>query len=657
MHVMFAELNTTIAESDVKNAIKDLKSGKSGGEDLLINEFFVSGQNTLLKYIVPLFNYVFKSGIFPKVWSDGLLVPLHKKGSYSKPENFRGITLLSVLGKLFTRVINTRLNIWAEKYGVYVEAQYGFRTGRGTVDCVFILQNVISNFIQNGKKLYALFVDYSKAFDYIVRENLWYKLINLGIKGEILDIIRSMYNCVKTRVFTNGEKSDTFCCNLGVRQGECLSPFLFSMYVNDLEEKLAGTGAGVTFEDMKILLLFYADDVVIFSESAQGLQSGINSLHEYCNRWKLKLNTEKSKVMVFRKGKSIIRDKWFFGDKELSIATKLPYLGVIFTSNGSFAVAQTTLADKAGKAVYLLYRRISQFKNLKPKYMLDLFDKYISPILNYGCEVWGFQSSPHIERVHLKFCKSVLGVKTSTQNDFVYGELERVPMQIIRYFRIVKYWLKIVHGMKSYYVSRLYYTSLQNIDRDNKPNWVRSVKTLLLTHGFGEVWYNQGVGDIDAFVKLFKQRSFDMYKQDWNSRLQDSSRARFYRSIKPLHSYSLYLNIVVPKQHRMALCRLIVSSHSLKCESGRWARPVVPAERRYCFKCPNKIEDEYHFLVECSMYTDIRRELIPRYYWTCPSMFKVQQLFSITSPRVLKGLAKYVFLAFKIRQSEISENN
>ena len=96
----------------------------------------------------------------------------------------------------------------------------------------------------------------------------------------------------------------------------------------------------------------------------------------------------------------------------------------------------------------MLYNRISEFKNLKPSVTMDLFDKYVSPILNYSCEVWGFHNAPDVERLHLSFCKRLLRVKKTTQNDFVYGELGRYPMYIFRYIRIIKYWLKIVTGKK-----------------------------------------------------------------------------------------------------------------------------------------------------------------------------------------------------------------
>ena len=157
-------------------------------------------------------------------------------------EHFRGITLLSVLGKLFTRLHNNRLQSWAENYGIYVEAQNGFRPGRGTTDSIFILHCLINKLLDKNKSLYTFFVDFNKAFDYVIRENLWYKMIKAGVNGKILTIIRSMYNCVQTKVFSNGVMSDPFYCSLGVRQRDCFSPFLFSLYINDLEDYLKVPG-------------------------------------------------------------------------------------------------------------------------------------------------------------------------------------------------------------------------------------------------------------------------------------------------------------------------------------------------------------------------------------------------------------------------------
>ena len=186
-------------------------------EDNLLNEFFIHGSPHLLSCTLRLFNCVFESGHFPEDWTIGLLVPLHKKGSMHSADNFRGITLLSIISKRFTRLLNNRLRKWAEEYGVYVEAQGGFREGRGTTDSIFVLTSLIQHFLNHGKSLYVAFIDFSKAFDYAVRENLWFKLVNAGTSGKILEIIKSMYYVVKTQIFFLGEKSEPFMSLLGVR--------------------------------------------------------------------------------------------------------------------------------------------------------------------------------------------------------------------------------------------------------------------------------------------------------------------------------------------------------------------------------------------------------------------------------------------------------
>ena len=108
----------------------------------------------------------------------------------------------------------------------------------------------------------------------------------------MLNIIRSIYNSVKSRVKCNNTLSEAFSCNMGVRQGECLSPFLFAMYINDMEQELENNGVnGIDIGMFKLLLLLYADDIVLFGNTSEELQKSLDILEEYCNRWRLTVNT------------------------------------------------------------------------------------------------------------------------------------------------------------------------------------------------------------------------------------------------------------------------------------------------------------------------------------------------------------------------------
>jgi len=223
---MFEELNVPISTHEIHKTLQHTSSGKSAGPDMFLNEFFIHGKDVLMPFLYSLFNKIFLLGCFPASWTKGHIIPLHKKGSLNDVNNFRGITLLSTLGKLFTKILNNRLTDWAEDYYVYVEAQAGFRSHMSTIDNIFVLHGLLTHVLNQGKQLYCAFIDFTKAFDYVVRDNLWYKLIKLGIRGNILDVMKSMYNSIKSKVKYSNTLSDSFECMLGVRQGECLSPFL-----------------------------------------------------------------------------------------------------------------------------------------------------------------------------------------------------------------------------------------------------------------------------------------------------------------------------------------------------------------------------------------------------------------------------------------------
>ena len=188
MCILFQEVDSEITTDEINKAIDQLKLNKATGLDLILNEFIIYGNNQLLLLLLRLFNVMFLKGYFPESWSEGLILPLHKKGSVDSVENYRGITFLSVISKLFTIILNNRLSHWAEDNSVYIEAQGGFRSKMGTIDSMFVLDNVINWFISNKNKLYCAFLDYPKAFDYVVRDNLWYKLLNweFALKCSIL---------------------------------------------------------------------------------------------------------------------------------------------------------------------------------------------------------------------------------------------------------------------------------------------------------------------------------------------------------------------------------------------------------------------------------------------------------------------------------------
>lgn len=592
-----------------------------------------------------MFNFVFKSEKFPESWSEGFIVPVPKKGNLNKVDNYRGITLLSTLGKLFTRILNNRLYFWADCYGVLIENQMGFRAGYSTVDNMFVLNALIDTILGQGRKLYCAFIDFKKAFDYVNRDCLWYKQLKSGVKGTMFNIIRNMYTNVKSRVKFMGNLSSSFECCLGVRQGESLSPFLFSIFINDMETELIRKGTtGITCNDLKLCMLLYADDSVILAESSEGLQDGLDYLHDYCQRWKLTVNTAKTKVLVFARSNRLSHDDhWFYGDQRIDVVNKFCYLGLVFSTSGNFRIAQHTLAEQARKAIFSLKNQTKQFYDLKPELMCMLFDRVIVPILLYGSEIWGLNNVDEIERVHVQFCKQILHLRLSTASYFVYGELGRYPLTSKLYLRVIKYWLKLMQGSKP--LVKDAYRMLYNVcEADRRvTNWASQVKNLLFRLGFGHVWLYQGVANIDRFLKLFEQRVCDNALQMWSHSVSSSSESLIYREVKSTLEYSPHLNVIVQPKYRYQFVKFVTRNHKLGVVTGKWHKPrPIPYNQRLCNEC-QKIDDEYHVIFECRKFTRLRQKYLPSDSRSRPSMYTLVSLLTTTEPAVLNNLAIFIY--------------
>ena len=162
------------------------------------------------------------------------------------------------------------------------------------------------------------------------------------------DIIKHMYEETTASVKHQGILSDIFECNLGVRQGEIISPFLFNLFLNDLDEALSvGQFQGINIGDINIKTLLYADDLALLSETREDLQVGLDILYDYCHGWKLTINTEKKSIIIFRKGGTVTQhDHLFFGNRRLNLLDKISYLGLNLSSRGKFAQTQSNLAHR-----------------------------------------------------------------------------------------------------------------------------------------------------------------------------------------------------------------------------------------------------------------------------------------------------------------------
>ena len=520
-------------------------------------------------------------------------------------------------------MLDNRLRKWAENNDLLNDFQFGFRKQRSTTDAVFILQSIINKSIKcDKKKLYCAFIDFRKAFDLVYRNGIWVKLINYGVSSKIIKMLQAMYHSVKSCVRVNGRLSDNFESYMGVKQGEPLSPLLFIFFINDIYTQLKDDQfESFTIEEIQLYLLLFADDTVLFSDTKEGLQFLLNKLSTYCNKWDVHVNTDKTVVMVFHPGNRNVDVDIYYEAEKLKVVNQFTYLGVTLSANGSFYKTQKALADQAMKAIFALTSLFEKI-DLNVSDKIKLFDAMIMPILNYGSQVWGFHKGPDVERVHIKFLKQILGVRQQTSNLAVYGEFGRFPLFVIRKVNIIKQWHRILKSPDSL-MFKLF--NMRGNDGSYVNDWSLQVKQLLSDLGFNYLWGANNVTNLH--IKMVIQRIYDQYLQHWYHEIHCSSKLETYASIKTIFEFEKYLDCIQNNKCRIALTRLRCSAHKLLIEEGRHRN--LERSDRLCTKCNMRVvETEYHFVLTCPFYRDIRRKCFSSYFYSWPSIYKFNQLMT-----------------------------
>ena len=264
------------------------------------------------------------------MWNQGIITPITK--CYTKdirePTNSRGITLASSVYKLYCSILNERLLYFNEKCNLTTDSQNGFRKGRSCVDHLETLTSIVETRKLLKRSTYLAYIDFSRAYDGIRRDYLWYKLEKMGlnVESKFLCALKSLYRNVKSSVRLQGCFSHWFQVNVGLKQGCLLSTTLFNLYINDLASNIDALKRGVRIHNEQVSLLMYADDLVLLAETSNDLQCMLDELNSWCSTWDVNINVQKSKIMHCRgKGTPLTNSVFHCGDKILELCTKYKY--------------------------------------------------------------------------------------------------------------------------------------------------------------------------------------------------------------------------------------------------------------------------------------------------------------------------------------------
>ena len=242
----------------------------------------------------------------------------------------------------------------------------------------------------------------------------------------------------------------------------------------------------------ELFILLLADDVVLLSETVVGLQNQLNNLACGAKRLGLRVNLNKSNIIVFRKGGFLARNEaWTLDGKAMPVVNTCKYLGILFSTKLSFNIACKDLACRGKKPLVQIMRKLFLLNNNSLDVFLKLFDAQIVPIFSYEAEIWGLENAANnCEKIHNFALKKILGLDRRTPNDLVYSETNRYPVTLNCIVKCIRYWLKLV-VMNENRLPHKAYLMLYRLDINGKVNWVSNVRKCLFQHGFGYVWLSE----------------------------------------------------------------------------------------------------------------------------------------------------------------------
>jgi len=387
-------------------------------------------------------------------------------------------------------------------------------------------------------------------------EKLWKKLHEIGVSGKIMKVLQSVYNRAFTKIrLLNNELSDNIPITEGLLQGDPLSPLLFNLFINDIEEHLLmDLLPGIKINNqLAIHILLYADDTVVFGKSHKELQMKINSLGKYFEHLGLNVNIEKTKIMIFKRGGKYRKNSKSFSlnGKTIEIVSQYTYLGITFHASMVFKNTASEMRTKATAAINRIWFTLSKGHSKNLLAANKLFDSIVRATLLYNSHIWGLRYLEVIEKAQSHFLKKYLSLSRISANYLTRLECGRVQLGANVWKQCIQYFVKL-SAMPNYRLPKACFDKLLHsnpTEQSEKFNWVTQFKRGLQSMNIDITLSNTNASlsvselkDINVKIDKF------FFNEDIKALLRSerNSYYKLYRQNTKVRVYADYLNSFIP---------------------------------------------------------------------------------------------------------------
>lgn len=572
-----------VTDQEVKDLIQILDTSKSTGCDEISPKLVSIAGDSIVSPLTRLFNLCLHKNKLPSLWKKANVIPIHKKDEKDKLNNYRPVSILPVLSKIFERVIFKHVYNFFHEHKLLSNHQSGFRPNDSTVNQLAYLYHTFSQALDNKKDLRIVFCDISKAFDRVWHDGIIFKLHQMGISGNLLCLFKDYLNERQQRVTIRGQSSDWGYIRAGVPQGSVLGPLLFLVYINDIVDKITC--------DIKL----FADDTILYvtvddyNLSTELLNANLKKIEEWSNQWLVSFNPQKTKLlnMSYKREPPFDDFPVYFNDVQILSVREHKHLGLCIDDKLKWSLHVDAVISSVSKMIDVLQ---------KLKYSLDrhtlqtIYFSFIRPKLEYGSIVWDDCSEYdklRLENTQLRCARIVSGAKKGTSHELIYQELAWSTLSERRKFCKKKFMFNIVNNHCPPYLHDTLPMNVQH--RHNLRN--------------------------DSNIRNFKART-DKFRTSilpdcirlWNdlpSVIKNLPSIESFKTaiqIKPCVNM-LYYGI----NRRLSVIHAQLRMNCSNLNSHLFNLHVV--DNPFCYCSVNLIEDSYHFFFDCPLYHTNRLKL------------------------------------------------